>query len=80
MRKCAICKTNDTIWTWQPFGPDTGLDCFTAPGYHYRGFPAIHCCDKCKREFQAGKSGSFEYRGALYKFSQREIVNVVSSK
>ena len=66
MAKCAICGNKKEGWTWQPFGPEEGLNCFTAPGHHYRGFPALHCCDECKQAIQRGDPASFKYQGIWF--------------
>ena len=72
--KCAICKGKsseraDREWTWQPFGPDESPLCFTLPGSHYRGFPAIPVCGFCQREkIEMGEVVFFRYKGVEYRF------------
>jgi hypothetical protein len=61
MSKCAVCKTQERTWTWQPWGPGEG-SVFTLPGSHYRGFAAIPVCDGCKQDIDAGQSVTFTYR------------------
>lgn len=53
-------------WSWQPFGPDSGIGSFTAPGSHYRGFPVISVTDSQKIQIQAGERFEFKYKKALY--------------
>ena len=65
--KCNSCKQNDTVWAWQPFGPDESIYCFTALGHHYRGFPAVGICDDCKETVLAGIPGViFTYKNKGY--------------
>jgi hypothetical protein len=67
--KCAICKQNESIWAWQPFGPgETSLE-FSMLGSHYRGFPVIKMCDGCKETAESAtheKPVSFAYKGRSY--------------
>ena len=67
MSKCRSCKTNESVHTWQPFGPDDSILCFTRPGYHYRGFPAIGICEDCKNNVENGNPGViFTYKKTGY--------------
>ncbi len=61
MTKCAVCKTAEREWTWQPWGPGEG-HVFTTPGSHYRGFAAIPVCDACKERIEAGAAVTFTYK------------------
>lgn len=69
--KCRICRHNEADWAWQPFGPGERPDVFTLSGSHYRGFPVIKVCQKCKEALQAGSPAEFIYRG------QRFISNTI---
>jgi hypothetical protein len=65
--KCQNCRTNDTVWAWQPFGPDETIYCFTTLGSHYRGFPAIGICDDCRNDVLNGMPGVlFTYKKVGY--------------
>ena len=65
--KCNACRTNDRVWTWQPFGPDESILCFTTLGSHYRGFPAIGICATCKDDVIKGNPGViFLYKNQAY--------------
>ena len=65
--KCQACRTNDRVWTWQPFGPDETTLCFTTLGSHYRGFPAIGICDTCRTRVINGRPALlFTYKNTNY--------------
>jgi hypothetical protein len=71
MAKCITCGKSEVAsdgWTWQPFGPNDKIASFTTPGYHYRGFPALHVCDMCKLAIQRGESVAFRFRGKTFVF------------
>ena len=55
---------NEAIWAWQPFGPDDAVEgTFALPGSHYRGWPAVPCCDYHKERIQRGQGGKFRCKG-----------------
>ncbi len=56
MSNCRICKHNEAVYSWQPFGPDDTIDCFPFCGSHYRGFTAVNVCDECKRAIIDGST------------------------
>ena len=60
--KCGFCRKNVRVWTAQPLGPEDHT-IFTTPGNHYRGFPAIGCCDECKHDIEHGWPVTFRYKG-----------------
>lgn len=66
--KCRICREREGDIIWQPFGPDESHLCFTTPGSHYRGFPAVRVCFRCKFLIEMGAKGSivFRYKYKLY--------------
>jgi len=67
MSKCQACGLKDSVWAWQPFGPDESILCFTTEGCHYRGFPVIKICDDCKRDIVKGNPGVvFTYKHQGY--------------
>lgn len=55
MVKCQLCRKEEAIWAWQPFGPDSDSRSFASLGSHYRGFPVIKICDTCKGRIAYGK-------------------------
>lgn len=64
--KCQICKHDEAIWAWQPFGPDERWS-FTALGCHYRGFPVIKICDQCHDLIEDTTSFfEFDFQGQGY--------------
>jgi len=74
MTRCVTCGKREIAsdgWTWQPFGPDDKIAAFTTPGYHYRGFPALHVCDDCKRAIQNGETVVFRHKRGLYRASNQ---------
>lgn len=54
--KCRVCQINRSDTIWQPFGPDESPYLFVRPGFHYRGFPAVHICSDCEKKIQQGQS------------------------
>jgi hypothetical protein len=70
MTKCAICGKSDSpdgMAIWQPFGPHERVrDAFEFPGFHYRGFPALHVCDACRNRVMTGHKVQFYYKGTTY--------------
>jgi hypothetical protein len=65
--KCQVCKDEEAIWAWQPFGPNETPDSFAFLGNHYRGFPVIKVGDVCKNAFQTSDFlVEFEYKGHHY--------------
>lgn len=67
MSKCRICKNEEALWSWQPLGPaEDSRETFTAPGFHYRGFPVIPVCDDCKQNIQGGDEVQFDYKSITY--------------
>lgn len=65
--KCAVCNENvESVWSWQPFGPDDPPGSFTLPSFHYRGFPVIKVCASCKEEIQRGCAPEFTYLDQRY--------------
>ncbi len=68
MTKCAICKTEEAIWAWQPFGPDPDpVGTFAGLGNHYRGFPVIKVCELCRIEIRKdGTHVEFDHKGTHY--------------
>jgi hypothetical protein len=74
MRKCAMCGLKrECAWTWQPFGPGDDPNCFVAPGSHYRGFPALPCCETCKMHYQFGGVAHFTYKGKRFKVDLESV-------
>lgn len=72
--KCAICKKEPRSYLWQPCGPAETFDLFMFPGWHYRGFPAIACCDTCRATIQANQTSvTFTYRKTKWQFAQGKI-------
>lgn len=80
MTKCAVCRQSpeEELWIWQPFGPDEDarLGAFAYPGYHARGFPALHCCNACKIRIYAGETVKFIYRKVWYRLVEQTIEEV----
>ena len=72
MSKCSICHEQPRAWACQPFGPDDAPT-FALPGHHYRGFPAIACCDACKVRIQAGEQVAVTYRKQSYVLSAGRV-------
>lgn len=72
MRKqplCAICKSAERDWAWQPFGPGVSPLSFTLPGSHYRGFPVVSICSFCKVEkVEMGEAVMFDYKHTPYRY------------
>jgi len=75
MTKCVICgrNGNDTDWIWQPFGPAEDANCFTLPGSHYRGFPAIRICSYHRNAFLRGHDFVFRFKYKLYWVQDKEV-------
>ena len=79
MAKCVTCGKSEIAsngWTWQPFGPDDKIASFTTPGYHYRGFPALHVCDACKGIIETADAIRFHYKGQGYLAEQGQVKEV----
>lgn len=74
--KCQVCKCDEAIWAWQPFGPDESSKSFAVLGSHYRGFPAIKICDDCHKLIEAERPVEFTYRGQRYLAGDSGIVSV----
>lgn len=70
--KCRICRTDDMAWAWQPLGPNETPDSFSLLGCHYRGFPAILICQKCKEDIQSGSPLEFKYKKQKYIYNNVE--------
>lgn len=49
--RCQVCKADEALWARQYIGEDTPT--YTTLGSHYRGFPVVKVCDKCKEQEQA---------------------------
>lgn len=73
MAKCAVTKTDEVEWYWQPFGPDEGINCFTLPGNHYRGFPVIKIGQAAKERIESGLAVTFTYKDVEYVASDGEV-------
>jgi hypothetical protein len=76
--KCQICKTNNTEWAFQPFGPDEKWS-FSLPGYHYRGFATIKICDHCKEVIQnpykfPNVNQGFDYKGKHFVIFEDSVI------
>ena len=81
--RCAVCResSNDDGWIWQPFGPeDDSRQGFALPGYHYRGFPALHTCDHCKDRIKAGETVLFEHKGIIFCLAGKEDPRAVRNR
>lgn len=74
--KCKVCKKQEAIWAWQPFGPDECIDSFVVLGSHYRGFPIVKICNDCKFKWQQGWPLTFTYKGVQY----RSTVNYIAEQ
>lgn len=60
--RCNSCLSHrDDNWAWQPFGPGV-VSTLTTPGAHYRGFPVLRLCPRCKRQAEREGKLSFSYR------------------
>lgn len=74
MTKCRICGARSD-WSWQPFGPDAEAPRagFTAPGWHYRGFPIVPVCESCKRDIEHDMPVAFTLKGWRYVVEGDEV-------
>ena len=66
MTKCAVCNVNEAEFAWQPLGPGENADVFTTLGSHYRGFPVVKICDKCRTDVKRGQTVTFTLTGRKY--------------
>lgn len=73
MVKCQACGDTQDIWSWQP---DLGLDTFTFPGNHYRGFSVIKVCDVCKEMILKHEPIEFSIKGARFILDGENIKRV----
>ena len=77
MSKCQICKQEDAVSAFQPFGPDEQPHTFmTALGWHYRGFPVIKVCGACHDWIVEGRPVDFMYKGKRYLYDNGNIAEV----
>lgn len=72
MSKCRVCRERESVWAWQPFGPNDSSDSFMLLGNHYRGYAVIKVCDDCKQSFRVGNALVFTFRYVLYKITRTE--------
>lgn len=70
---CVIFPNEIAEWAWQPFGPEQDANCFTALGWHYRGFPVLKVSDRAKEQIQSGDRIPFVYRDTSYIVDNLEI-------
>jgi hypothetical protein len=69
MQKCAICKTNQQDYLWQP-----QLESFYLPGYQARGrFITVPVCNDCKEKIKQGESVQFVYKHQQYQASLKSL-------
>jgi len=55
MRKCKICKTNESVYVMQYIGSDEPS--FYFPGSHIRGFSTTPVCEECaEKQRQAAQA------------------------
>ena len=59
LNKCRVCKIDEALYAWQPFGPQHDANCFSFLGAHYRGFMLIKICGSCKAIAQDGQPVEF---------------------
>ena len=79
MSKCQICKHEDAIFAFQPFGPDEQPHIFMMElGWHYRGFAVIKVCGACHDWIAEGRPVDFMYKGKRYIYDLG-VVNYVNA-
>lgn len=77
MSKCQVCKVDEAVYAYQPFGPDPEPHKWMAClGSHYRGFPVIKVCEFCENTIEEGTPTEFIYKGVRYISSRDEVYQV----
>ena len=65
MRKnpqCHVCKQEYAVSIWQPDLDNETTLTFYRPGFHVRGFMAIHLGEQCKSMLENGETVTFTYK------------------
>jgi len=73
LKKCQVCKEEYAVHIWQPELGDKNTLVFYRPGFHIRGFIAIHLGEQCKAKLEQGKTITFTYKKQQYLANPKEI-------